>query len=92
MKRVPLESRDTENSPSGDSGDAAAREPATHRSLAEVARERTLFLAAATLTSGLALTGTVSATAGGVVIVASWVFFVVALHRYGRTGGATKRD
>ncbi len=49
--------------------------------------ERALFLAALALAFGLALVGTVSRPAGGVVTLGSWLYFVYALHRYGRTGG-----
>ena len=73
MKRGPLESNDTQNSP-GPRANAKG----------ELSRERALFAAALLLVTGLALVGTVSSTVGGVVTLASWVYFVVALHRYGR--------
>ncbi len=52
--------------------------------------ERALFFAVLTLVVGLALVGTVSQTAGGVVTLGSWLYFVYALHRYGRSGGPTR--
>jgi hypothetical protein len=37
---------------------------------------------------GLSLAGSLSQTAGGVVLVAGWLLFIFALHRYGRVGSA----
>jgi hypothetical protein len=45
-----------------------------------------LLGAAVALTAGLLFAGTVSRSVGGVVVLASWAYFVVALHRYGRSG------
>lgn len=47
-----------------------------------------MFAAALALVLGLALVGTVSPTVGGVVTLGSWLYFVYALHRYGRTGSS----
>lgn len=48
-------------------------------------RTRVLFLAAAVgVAVGLAVAGTVDKTAGGVIVVAAWVFGVASLHRLGR--------
>jgi hypothetical protein len=71
LKGAHLESNDTQNS----------RAPT-----ADASRERALLVAALALVSGLALVGTVSQTAGGAVTLGSWLYFVYALHRYGRTG------
>ena len=49
---------------------------------------RLVVAAAVTVAIGLSIAGSVSQTAGGVVLVAGWLLFVVALHRYGRVGGA----
>lgn len=77
VKRGPLESNDTQNSP----------DPKQAQS-ADASRERGLFLATLFLVVGLGLVGTVSTTIGGVVTLAAWGYFVFALHRYGRTGKA----
>ena len=52
--------------------------------------ERALFVAAVMLVVGLALASTVSQTAGGVVTLGAWVYFVHALHRYGRGNVAAR--
>jgi hypothetical protein len=53
-------------------------------------RERALFAAALVLVLGLGLVGTVAPTVGGVLTVGAWLYFVYALHRYGRTGKSPK--
>jgi hypothetical protein len=45
-----------------------------------------LVAAAGTSVLGLAIAGTVSRTAGGVLLVAGWLAFVYALHSFGRSG------
>jgi len=40
--------------------------------------------AVALTTAGVALAGTASKTAGGVVVVAGWLALVYALHAFGR--------
>ena len=48
-------------------------------------RARLLFLMAAVgVAAGLAVAGSIDKTAGGVIVVASWVFGVASLHRLGR--------
>ena len=48
-------------------------------------RARVLFLAASIgVAAGLAVAGTIDKTAGGVIVVAAWVFGVASLHRLGR--------
>ena len=37
---------------------------------------------------GVAVAGTVSRTAGGVLLVLGWLAFVYALHSFGRAGSA----
>jgi len=49
-------------------------------------RELPLFAAALALVLGLGLVGTVSPTVGGFVVLGSWLYFIYALHAYGRTG------
>jgi hypothetical protein len=60
----------------------------------EVTREETtetrarsaLVVAAVTSVLGIAVAGTVSKTAGGVLLVIGWLAFVYALHSFGRAG------
>jgi hypothetical protein len=48
--------------------------------------KRAYVLAAVGIAGGLAISGTVDRTAGGVLLLAAWIGGVVALHRLGRTG------
>jgi hypothetical protein len=43
-----------------------------------------LLTAAALSVIGVGIAGTVSREVGGVILVASWIAFVVALHAFGR--------
>jgi hypothetical protein len=45
---------------------------------------RAVLASAAAVAGGLAVAGTTSQTAGGVVLVLGWLGFVYSLHRYGR--------
>jgi hypothetical protein len=45
-----------------------------------------LALAAAGSAVGVAVAGSASPTTGGVLIVASWLAFLYALHAFGRSG------
>ena len=45
-----------------------------------------MVLAAAGLTGGLAIAGSVERTAGGAIVLGAWVVGIVALHRLGRAG------
>jgi hypothetical protein len=74
-----LESQDTQNSP-------ARPERVSSRALAT-----RLVGGAGALTAGLAIAGTVSQSVGGVIVVASWAYLVLALHRYGRGGPPGKK-
>ena len=48
-----------------------------------------LVVAAAVLVAvGLSIAGSASQTVGGVLLVAGWLLFIFALHRYGRVGSA----
>jgi hypothetical protein len=52
-------------------------------------RARALILGGAVLAaSGVALSGTLSQGGGGVLLVLGWLVLVVAIHRFGRAGGA----
>jgi hypothetical protein len=46
--------------------------------------------AAALVAVGLAIAGTASPLAGGVVVVAGWLLFVYGLHGYGRAGSVRR--
>lgn len=48
--------------------------------------KRQLVFAAAGIALGLAVSGSVDRTAGGVLVLAAWLLGVVALHRLGRSG------
>jgi hypothetical protein len=51
------------------------------------ARARKLLVyAAITLAGGLAIAGALDRTTGGVIVLASWLAGVAALHRLGRAG------
>ena len=45
-----------------------------------------LLLAAGLIAGGLALSGSVSRTAGGAIVTLGWVVAVASLHRLGRAG------
>jgi hypothetical protein len=47
-----------------------------------------VLAAAGAVAAGLAVAGSVSQVAGGVVVVLGWLGFVYSLHRYGRVGSA----
>lgn len=51
---------------------------------AERSWRTTLGVAAAVSALGVALAGTVSRDVGGPVVVAGWLAFLYALHRFGR--------
>jgi hypothetical protein len=42
--------------------------------------------------AGLALAGSKRPYLGGVLVVIGWLFFVLAIHQFGRTGRAKKND
>lgn len=46
--------------------------------------------ASAAVAIGLAVAGTLSPIAGGVLVVAGWLVFVYALHGFGRAGSERK--
>jgi hypothetical protein len=69
-----LESQDTQNS------------PARSGAVSGPSLAKRLVAAAGALSAGLLIAGTLSQSVGGVIVVASWAYFVVALHRYGRGG------
>lgn len=48
--------------------------------------KKRLVLAMGGVALGLAVAGTVDKTVGGVLLLASWLLGVMALHRFGRTG------
>ncbi|MCL2726549.1 MAG: hypothetical protein FWD69_19185 [Polyangiaceae bacterium] len=48
--------------------------------------KRLFVIAAAGIVLGLAMSGSFDRTAGGVLLCASWVLGVIALHRLGRSG------
>ncbi|MBX3188345.1 MAG: hypothetical protein KF819_15110 [Labilithrix sp.] len=50
-----------------------------------------LLLAAAGIAAGLAVAGSVQKTVGGVIVLASWVLGIAALHRLGRAGSRRRR-
>jgi hypothetical protein len=51
-------------------------------------RARFLVIVASVMTAaGLGIAGTVDKTAGGVIVLAAWVFGVFSLHKLGRAGG-----
>ena len=52
--------------------------------------KRSYVLAAVGIALGLAVAGTLDRTAGGVVLLASWIGGVAALHRLGRTGSSVR--
>jgi hypothetical protein len=45
-----------------------------------------LGLGALMSVAGVGVSGTVSQSAGGVLLIAGWLVFIVAVHRFGRTG------
>jgi hypothetical protein len=47
---------------------------------------RWLGVAASVVSLGVAVAGTVSRGAGGLILIAGWVVFVAGLHMFGRTG------
>lgn len=55
-------------------------------SAAVATARRALGGSAALVAVGLVVAGTVSSTAGGVLVVAGWLGLVLGLHRFGRTG------
>ena len=56
---------------------------------ARVNAGRTLLLAAgASIAAGLAVAGSLSQVAGGVLVVIGWLAAVAGLHRFGRAGSA----
>jgi energy-converting hydrogenase Eha subunit C len=57
---------------------------------AEGRARSSIVVAAATSILGVAVAGTVSRTAGGVLLVLGWLAFVYAIHSFGRAG--SERD
>jgi hypothetical protein len=58
------------------------------REITETRARSALVVAAVTSVLGIAVAGTVSKTAGGVLLVIGWLAFVYALHSFGRAGSA----
>jgi hypothetical protein len=50
------------------------------------AARRRFVMACAGIAGGLAVAGTLDRTSGGVIVLAGWVFGILALHRLGRAG------
>ncbi|AKV01499.1 hypothetical protein AKJ09_08162 [Labilithrix luteola] len=78
---MPMSSRDTRDTP----------EPARERGPAPASdafgrAKRQLVIAAAGIALGLGVSGSLDRTAGGVLVLASWLLGIVALHRLGRSG------
>ena len=53
---------------------------------AERSARAALVVAGSASVSGIAVAGTVSGTAGGILLVIGWLAFVYALHSFGRAG------
>lgn len=53
----------------------------------DYAKAKRLFVIAAVgIAGGLAISGSVDRTTGGVLLLAGWIAGIAALHRLGRTG------
>ena len=50
--------------------------------------QRILLTAASISAVGVAVAGTVSRVAGGVIVVAGWLAFLYGLHAFGRAGSS----
>jgi hypothetical protein len=60
------------------------------RQTTETRARSALVRAAVTSVLGIAVAGTMSKTAGGVLLVIGWLAFVYALHSFGRAGSDSK--
>lgn len=68
-----------------ESGEAATQKRAPDAQPSREHAARRLMTAALVITiAGVALAGTESRTAGGVVVVAGWLALIYALHAFGR--------